>query len=629
MLLDKFIQFHDFFTKEYKAINDQLIDLEANYKKVINHISSFNKSIKDISLKSLNRSNIPEAIPFKDDHFIPFIESLSDQHENLSSSLEYTKDNMEVFTIILFGKVNSGKSYLGNLLSGYNLKLGLNQRYEFKAIGKDNKEITIPYFAVKAIECTKTIEWCKIGSLKIVDLPGLDSIDQYYHQLSTDFMRHADLVIHLTNSDAPLRASDFEHILNLDKQNKSVIVCITQCDRKEDFKSKQRIPLPDDIIKEQMDYVKEQIEKSPHPLNVKKIIPISSLLAKEGLDKYRKGDQEKGFYQMENSRIEELLSTIMEVVKQEGSTLRLATFVQNYNTNLDQLINHCQSFKNQVDQYHKTLLDYEESLEKLLSRVSDEVQFDYYYLSYYLADRKRHIDAFADSIFSLLKLGETFINNLLIGKSGTLKKVRHQFEKEVLSYKELRDLFDDVINERTIPRIEQALELLFEKYHFRGSIRSLNISQDYIDSVVSQSIKESMDIIFGFISRTVQKFIIQSLGKRLAGSRLGAFIPYLGPALATSEAISLKVSMDKGKAELKKYLLQTFEDIEQQIAKEYKNITHKLIQDMKDQVYKKNIQTDKELTEQWYSLLDQFNNDLKVYQNEFNSQTSTFAKDGL
>ena len=259
-----------------------------------------------------------------------FARTLSQSAESLIRDLKEDRENLGKFRIVIFGKVNSGKSYLANLLAGFGIQRtapkDLGPKHVFKAWTPEGREVELESFAVRATECTRQIQWCDLGGLRIVDLPGLDSLTPENHAKAKEYVGQADLVLYLTNSDAALRGSDYRHMLGLSQKRKRMIVAISQCDERAGYDSDDRVRMGDAKVAEQVAFVR-QVFKEPKSglaevLPGLEIVPISALLARIGLDRSKRHPEE-GASLERASGMEELFDAVLDVVRTEGAPLRL------------------------------------------------------------------------------------------------------------------------------------------------------------------------------------------------------------------------------------------------------------------------------------------------------------------
>lgn len=215
---------------------------------------------------------------------------LADVFQQLAASMkEWRKQlkeevNGQVFSqifdqsliVMVYGKVNSGKSSLGNFLAGKvfsDLDLpfykGLNPRFRVHASASsgdviESREVD-PYFAVDAKECTREIQEFTLGGLSWVDTPGIHSLRDDNQALARRYVESAELVVYLTDSSSPARESDMREMSNLLAQGKRAIVVVSKFDQaEEDFDDGELISVtvmkPEKNRHEQRGWVEEQIK---------------------------------------------------------------------------------------------------------------------------------------------------------------------------------------------------------------------------------------------------------------------------------------------------------------------------------------------------------------------------------
>jgi GTP-binding protein EngB required for normal cell division len=183
------------------------------------------------------------------------LQKLSDSMAVWKASLEREVDGQEFsqifdksLIVMVYGKVNSGKSSLGNFLAGQvfeELALpfyeGLKPRFRVHASTStadevESKEVE-SFFAVDARECTREIQEFTLGGLSWVDTPGIHSLRDDNQALARRYVESAELVIYLTDSSSPARESDMREMSSLLDQGKRAIIVVSKFDEiiDEDF----------------------------------------------------------------------------------------------------------------------------------------------------------------------------------------------------------------------------------------------------------------------------------------------------------------------------------------------------------------------------------------------------------
>jgi len=208
--------------------------------------------------------------------------------------------------VLVVGKVNVGKSSLGNLVSGdaFNKALGADspfkglpiefRRHQRASQTRQSKPevLTSKHFQEKETECTASIQEFTLGGLTWVDTPGLHSMTQANQDLAKQYIDSAELVIYLTNSDSPLTHKDAEELRLLGlEQNKRLVIVISRCDTSEDdFDENEEvitriIPKSQTDKADQQEWVQQNLKefKLGGALEKSRAYPISTVCAKEAI----------------------------------------------------------------------------------------------------------------------------------------------------------------------------------------------------------------------------------------------------------------------------------------------------------------------------------------------------------
>jgi len=167
---------------------------------------------------------------------------------------DFIREFEDKFLVIVFGKVNSGKSTLGNVISG--IKYFKSENFsgqpglvidtltapEFFMYDRSNiknhidnlAELETEGFKVKETESTSSIQGFKLNAMSWVDTPGIHSLTKENEELAKKYVGGADLVIYVMNSDSPAKASDMAEIESLIEKEKNFMIVITKSDTTEE-----------------------------------------------------------------------------------------------------------------------------------------------------------------------------------------------------------------------------------------------------------------------------------------------------------------------------------------------------------------------------------------------------------
>ena len=131
--------------------------------------------------------------------------------------------------LLVFGKVNSGKSTFVNLLVDELQRAGAGAR-GFAL--KSGEEIdAAPQFAVGATETTARIQGVEVDDrLVLLDSPGLHSVTEENHDLTKLFTDSADAVLWLTPSTSPGQVQELRDLTEELNRKKPLLPVITKSD---------------------------------------------------------------------------------------------------------------------------------------------------------------------------------------------------------------------------------------------------------------------------------------------------------------------------------------------------------------------------------------------------------------
>ena len=157
----------------------------------------------------------------------------AEKHKLFMKSTSFINKFDETFIVSVFGKVKSGKSYLGNYIMGNAFKKNkisscydnldditvfVEDRGKLTTVDKLSESMAENEgmgFGVAAVEATSTIQYFKIGGLTWFDSPGIGSITRENEELAEEYVKNSDLVIFCMNSDAAGTRQELDELINL------------------------------------------------------------------------------------------------------------------------------------------------------------------------------------------------------------------------------------------------------------------------------------------------------------------------------------------------------------------------------------------------------------------------------
>ncbi|MGD0337818.1 MAG: dynamin family protein [Bacteroidota bacterium] len=446
MLTNKLYSFRSYFRSSTKR-----------YLQVLHNI----ETAKDMYVTALRRMceacqyNIGTLEPDKehrDDewlkNFLPV--EIEELHHHILAPIEHLHDdfmdyheNADRFRIVIFGKVNSGKSYLANLLVGKKVH-GLKQDLLlFHAILSDGSQIRLEEFEVKPTETTKEIQWCDVETLRVVDLPGVGSISPRNHELAVSYVKKADLVLFLSNSDAVLRGSEFRNIKeDLYGEKKRILFVITQCDMAKDIDTDARIPLKKRDITEMVRYIEATLRNPKYGvvelMKSLDIVPISARLARIGLDMEHHGDRKQGLEQQKDSNIHQLIDRVLHIIADEGKELRILNPLNHTENVIRESMADLHTLRSTLDRLLIFLRNVTYSLHQFHTAVMTHAEAERDALHNFIQHRRIRVDLALDEIFS-----DTGVNHVLRNQQSTTESITMKFEVEIRE--ELRERLNNAL----------------------------------------------------------------------------------------------------------------------------------------------------------------------------------------
>lgn len=153
----------------------------------------------------------------------------------------------DLFTIVIVGEFNSGKSSLINALFGVKLRvegpIPVDDRISLLRYAEKDAQKQISDFVVEQFY---PIDFLR--NITLVDTPGTNSIVQRHQEITEDYIPRADLVLFVTSIDRPLSESERRFLEYIREWGKKVVFVLNKIDTK-----------TDDEISQVLQYLKENI----------------------------------------------------------------------------------------------------------------------------------------------------------------------------------------------------------------------------------------------------------------------------------------------------------------------------------------------------------------------------------
>src|SRR4051812_34978539 len=138
----------------------------------------------------------------------------------------------DLFTIVVVGEFNAGKSSLINALFGVKLRvegpIPVDDRISILRHGDPPTTRQISDFVVEQFY---PIDFLR--NITLVDTPGTNSIVSRHQEIPEDFIPRADLVLFITSIDRPLSESERKFLEYIREWGKKVVFVLNKIDTKE------------------------------------------------------------------------------------------------------------------------------------------------------------------------------------------------------------------------------------------------------------------------------------------------------------------------------------------------------------------------------------------------------------
>lgn len=139
----------------------------------------------------------------------------------------------DLFTIVIVGEFNAGKSSLINALFGEKLRAeGPIPVDDVISILRHGEQASLKRLSDYVVEQFYPIEFLR--NITLVDTPGTNSIVQRHQEITEDYIPRADLVLFVTSIDRPLSESERKFLEYIREWGKKVVFVLNKIDTKSD-----------------------------------------------------------------------------------------------------------------------------------------------------------------------------------------------------------------------------------------------------------------------------------------------------------------------------------------------------------------------------------------------------------
>lgn len=139
----------------------------------------------------------------------------------------------DLFTIVIVGEFNAGKSSVINALFGEKLRAeGPIPVDDVISILRHGDQASLKRLSDYVVEQSYPIEFLR--NITLVDTPGTNSIVQRHQEITEDYIPRADLVLFVTSIDRPLSESERKFLEYIREWGKKVVFVLNKIDTKSD-----------------------------------------------------------------------------------------------------------------------------------------------------------------------------------------------------------------------------------------------------------------------------------------------------------------------------------------------------------------------------------------------------------
>jgi small GTP-binding protein len=139
----------------------------------------------------------------------------------------------DLFTIVIVGEFNAGKSSIINTLFGAKLRvegpIPVDDRISLLRFGETQSLKQISDFVVEQFYPVDFLR-----NITLVDTPGTNSIVARHQEITEDYIPRADLVLFVTSIDRPLSESERKFLEYIREWGKKIVFVLNKVDTKDD-----------------------------------------------------------------------------------------------------------------------------------------------------------------------------------------------------------------------------------------------------------------------------------------------------------------------------------------------------------------------------------------------------------
>lgn len=294
------------FIQELSSAENQLATAHAELgqreERIQEALSRFREDLPDTSSEERVSAELRDLASKTIDALVESMDAWNHEVANQLAAREFVDQFDRSLIVIVYGKVKSGKSTLGNFIAGLDFPASSNDPYSQHTVDMrihdtadksrkiDRMQELKDGFEVKATEATNCIQAFTLGALTWVDTPGIDAMTEANVALAHEYVRNAELAVYLTSSDSPMRAGDLEALKGLLQRKIPTVIVVSKFDENvEDIDPETQALVSELRVKselsrtQQKDWIEQRISEAGLEgiLEDRSYVFLSTQLAKE------------------------------------------------------------------------------------------------------------------------------------------------------------------------------------------------------------------------------------------------------------------------------------------------------------------------------------------------------------
>lgn len=193
-------------------------------------LANLNEKLKKLSSDYGKLNSLKRDIDAVISGITKSINQIEKSTEGMEHRIRLQLEYQERLIILVFGKVNAGKSSFSNYLVELFKNHLSNKQVRYFYFDDGIKKALNEPFQEGSTETTARIQGVELGKIILLDTPGLHSITQENGDLTKQYTDSADLILWLSGSNSPGQTQELEELQNEIEKGKVLFPVITKSD---------------------------------------------------------------------------------------------------------------------------------------------------------------------------------------------------------------------------------------------------------------------------------------------------------------------------------------------------------------------------------------------------------------